>query len=1276
MTQTQEHLDGHSETAPAGGSAVRLPAHRYTAARANDIEAKWRDRWDALGVFHAPNPVGELSSGFERCADRPKKFVLDMFPYPSGVGLHVGHPLGYIATDIYARYMRMSGCNVLHAMGFDAFGLPAEQYAMQTGQHPRATTEQNIATMRRQLRRLGLGHDERRSVATTDVAFYRWTQWIFLQIFNAWYDEEEDKARPIDELIAMFASGRRDATHPLHNPQGSLWSELSQSTRRRIIDECRLAYLSEQPVNWCPALGTVLANEEVTADGRSERGDHPVSKRPLKQWMLRITAYAERLLRDLDSLDWPEPIKHMQRNWIGRSEGARIHFPIDGADASIEVFTTRPDTIFGATYMVLAPEHPLVDAVVPQTWPEGVNESWLGEVDTANSPADAVAQYRAQAAALSDVQRQERSREKTGVFTGAFATNPASREKMPIFIADYVLMGYGSGAIMAVPAHDDRDYDFAQTFDLPIVDVVYPRTIHAIRWFVERSGQGSLLSEDWKQDLADFLGLVVNHNLKSESYSEAIETVLTRRRGQTGPSQTGMDRRGAIRAVWIETIGALALRGIAGLREEFMNRSHWATLGEAFTEPGVAVNSPPIEGLTTPDAKRQAIEWLESRGAGERSVAFKLRDWLFSRQRYWGEPFPIVYDEAGDPLAVPESMLPVELPPMENFAPETHADAQSDIPEPPLGRARSWATVTLDLGDGPRTYRRELNTMPQWAGSCWYYLRYLDPSNDESLCDPVNERYWMAGELSSGGAGVSPACETLGDADVSPAFKKRRASSFLRSPRMRRRNLPHLEYPGGAYLITFRTRNHQLTDDERQIVLDACRHWHGQRMFVHIVTVMTDHVHMLATPLKQNEDEYWSLDALMQSVKSFSSHEINEHRKTQGTLWQNEYHDRLIRDEDEFHEKWRYIATNPVRAGIAQSAEAHRFTWSPGVDEQRGRDARATIQAKDLGDAPRENRHFGGVDLYVGGVEHAVLHLLYARFWHKALFDLGVVSTPEPFQTLFNQGYIQAYAYRDKRGVYVEAEEVVEEPQGSGKYLHNGEPVTREFGKMGKSLKNALTPDDICRDFGADTLRLYEMYMGPLEQSKPWNTRDIIGVHRFLQRVWRNIVDEETGALRVVDAAVEPDLLRHLHQTIAGVHEDMENLRFNTAIAKMMAFNNALVSLNRMPREAVEALVLLLAPLAPHIAEELWERLGHSESLVHHPMPVADAELAKAPEIEIPVQVMGKVRSRIIAQADSDEETIKKAALADTRVQSFLEGKSVRKIIVAPGGKLVNIVTG
>ena len=936
------------------------PQHRYTAELAGQIERDWQHTWAELGTFNVANPVGSLAPA-DGSVPADKMFVQDMFPYPSGEGLHVGHPLGYIATDVYARYYRMTGRNVLHALGFDAFGLPAEQYAVQTGTHPRTRTEANIVNFRRQLGRLGLGHDSRRSFSTTDVDFYKWTQWIFLQIYNAWFDRDLNRARPISELIAEFDSGTRTLD------DGRNWRDLDAAGRADVIDGYRLVYRADSMVNWCPGLGTVLANEEVTSDGRSDRGNFPVFRKRLRQWMMRITAYSDRLLEDLDVLDWPDKVKTMQRNWIGRSTGANVLFATDAGN--IEVFTTRPDTLFGATYVVLAPEHDLVDALVADAWPDGTDERWTY---SAASPREAVAAYRADIAAKSDLERQE-NKTKTGVFLGAYATNPADGKQIPVFIADYVLAGYGTGAIMAVPGGDQRDWDFAKQFGLPIVEVV----------------AGGDISE------------------------------------------------------------------------------------AAYSGDGTMVNSGYLDGLDVEAAKAAMIDRLEAEGHGQRRIEYKLRDWLFARQRYWGEPFPIVYDADGRAHPLPESALPVELPDVPDYSPVLFDpdDADSE-PSPPLNKATEWVHVELDLGDGLQTYTRDTNVMPQWAGSSWYELRYTDPHNSEELCAKENEAYWM---------GPRPA----------------------------------------------------------------------------------------------------------------------EH----------------------------------------------------GPDDP------------------------GGVDLYVGGVEHAVLHLLYSRFWHKVLYDLGHVSSREPYRRLVNQGYIQAFAYTDARGSYVPAAEVVER---EGKFYWPGPDgeieVNQEFGKIGKSLKNSVSPDEICDNYGADTLRVYEMSMGPLEASRPWATKDVIGAHRFLQRVWRVVVDETTGAVRVAaHEALDEQTLRILHRTIAGVTEDYAALRNNTAAAKLIEYTNYLTKEGVSARAAIEPLVLMVAPLAPHLAEELWKRLGHDTSLAHGPFPVADPQYLVDDTIEFPVQVNGKVRSKITVAADADKAALEAAALADEKVQAFVAGAPPKKVIVVPG-RLVNIV--
>jgi leucyl-tRNA synthetase len=953
---------------PPAQADADAPRYRYTAELAGRIERTWQDYWNGMGTFNVPNPVGSLAPADGSAVPDDKMFVQDMFPYPSGEGLHVGHPLGYIATDVYARYFRMIGRNVLHALGFDAFGLPAEQYAAQTGTHPRTRTEANIVNFRRQLGRLGFGHDNRRSFSTTDAEFYKWTQWIFLQIYNAWFDTDASKARPIAELVAAFDSGARQLD------DGREWAELSAGERADVIDSHRLVYRADSMVNWCPGLGTVLANEEVTADGRSDRGNFPVFRKRLLQWMMRITAYSDRLLDDLDVLDWPEKVKTMQRNWIGRSTGVAALFSAHTADdetVDLEVFTTRPDTLFGATYLVLAPEHDLVDRLAAAEWPDDVDPHWTFGGAT---PVEAVAAYRKAIAAKSDLERQE-NKTKTGVFLGRYATNPANGEQVPIFIADYVLAGYGTGAIMAVPGHDQRDWEFAHEFGLPIVEVI----------------AGGDISE------------------------------------------------------------------------------------AAYAGDGALVNSGYLNGMDVAAAKKAITARLESDGRGRARIEYRLRDWLFARQRYWGEPFPIVYDGDGRPHPLDDAALPVELPDVPDYSPVLFdPDDAESVPEPPLAKATDWVHVDLDLGDGLQSYTRDTNVMPQWAGSSWYELRYTDPHNSERFCAKENEAYWM---------GPRP----------------------------------------------------------------------------------------------------------------------NEH----------------------------------------------------GPDDP------------------------GGVDLYVGGAEHAVLHLLYVRFWHKVLYDLGHVTSREPFRRLINQGYIQAFAYTDIRGAYVTAADVIER---DGKFFYpdpDGEiEVFQEFGKIGKSLKNSISPDEMCDDYGADTLRVYEMSMGPLEASRPWATKDVVGAHRFLQRVWRLVVDEQTGEIQVADSPeLDDETLRLLHRTIAGVSEDYAALRNNTAAAKLIEYTNHLTKQHRdaVPRAAVEPLVLMLAPLAPHVAEELWQRLGHPTSLAHGPFPVADPDYLVEDTVEYPVQVNGKVRGRITVPADADADAVEAAALADEKVQTSLAGATPKKVIVV-AGRLVNLV--
>ncbi|MBX3322423.1 MAG: leucine--tRNA ligase [Phycisphaeraceae bacterium] len=932
---------------------------RYTAALAAQVEARWQQWWDECQIYRVPNP-GE--PGFD--GSRPKFYCLDMFPYPSGAGLHVGHPEGYTATDIICRYKRMNGFNVLHPMGWDAFGLPAEQYAIETGVHPEITTRNAIDTFRRQLQRFGFCYDWSREFGTIDPEYYRWTQWIFLQIYGSWFDPQQSRARPIAELVAEFESGDRvvslnpaaaEYTGAGDLPGGTrvgAWATLDAESKRMIIDSYRLAYVGMQTVNWCPKLGTALANEEVI-DGRSERGGHPVFRKPMRQWMFRITAYADRLLAGLAEVHWPESTKTQQTEWIGRSEGAEIEFAIlEGAATtetsgeSLRVFTTRPDTIFGATYMVVAPEHPVVDRVIDQP--------------PACCDVEALRAYVQAARNRSDIERQE-SKEKTGVFTGAYVLNPATGKPIPVWTSDYVLMGYGTGAIMAVPAQDQRDWDFAKAFGLPIV-----RTV-------------------------------------------------------------------ATPAGWE---------------------------GEAYTGDGQAINSDFLDGLDVASAKSRMIDWLEEHKIGMRRVNYRLRDWLFSRQRYWGEPFPIVWDEQGRHHPVSDDALPVRLPPMQDYQP-----IESDDPQPLLAKAVDWVSTTAgqagvtDLMADARVMR-ETNTMPGWAGSCWYYLRYCDPHNNDRFVGEEAERYWMS----------------------------------------------------------------------------DC-----------------------------------------------------------------------------------------------------------------------------------------AVDLYIGGNEHAVLHLLYARFWHKVLHDLGHVSSDEPFRKLFHQGMITSYAYQRADKSLVPTDQV-EEVDGRAIERATGRQVAQITAKMSKSLKNVVNPDDVIAEYGADTFRLYEMYMGPLDASKPWNTRDIVGLYRFLQRVWRLCVDEETGTLRKVTDA-EPDVEKRLHRMIHKVGSDIERLSFNTAIAAMIEFVNASAMLTS---DQMDRFVRALAPFAPHMAEELWDRLGRREALGSVAMqtwPAVDPAMLVDDEIEVPVQVLGKLRSRIRIPADADAKAMEDAALADERVREHIAGKTVRKVIVVPG-RLVNIVIG
>ena len=995
------------------------------------IEHRWQKYWADNQVFRTLNP-GEPGAR----ADQPKFYILDMFPYPSGAGLHVGHPIGYCATDIIARYKRMCGFNVLHPMGFDAFGLPAEQYAIESGVHPAITTKNNIDMYRRQLQMFGFSYDWDREIVTCAPSYYKFTQWMFLLMFESWYDRRENwtdpkgrdivgRARAISELKAQLESGRWGVKPTLElaraadAPGRREWAELSETERRQVLDRYRLAHLDEVPVNWCPALGTVLANEEVDASGRSGRGGHPVFRIPLRQWVLRITEYAERLLAELDELDWPEPIKIMQRNWIGRSTGADVIFPLadkwaiedgrwkctcggcqetpilDDFPDSICVYTTRPDTLFGATYMVLAPEHKLVEGI---TTPEHQEE---------------VEAYVAAARNRSELDRTADTKVKTGVFTGAYAINPVNGARIPIWIADYVLMGYGTGAIMAVPGSDTRDFEFACQFDLPIISVVKPTG----QWIEQR--------------LAEMAGRTNDAKLGDKSLQVLGEQV-----------------------------------GVDGLIDHYV--AHPRAWGAAVIDEGAAVNSPggdseadvpgglcPLDGLATEEAKAKITGWLETNGVGRAAVNYKLRDWIFSRQKYWGEPFPVLHGEDGGVIALAADELPLELPEMKDFKPTPMADDAESLPEPPLGRAAEWKTVER----GGRSYARDLNTMPQWAGSCWYYLRFVDPTNKDRFCADQAERYWMP------------------------------------------------------------------------------------------------------------------------------------------------------------------------------------------------------------------------VDLYVGGAEHAVLHLLYARFWHKILYDLGQVSTPEPFTKLFNQGMIQGFAYEDDRGMKVNPDDVEEKGHEQFALKSTGRPVKRVIAKMSKSLRNVVNPDEIIVEYGADTFRLYEMYMGPLESSKPWNTRDVPGLFKLCQRVWRLVVDESSGApaAALTDRKPDAEELRMLHKTVKRVTEDLEQLKLNTAIAAIFDFVNFMTPRKHRSKAVIEPFVLVLSPFAPHLGEELWHRLGHEQTLAYEPWPAYDENLVREEEFEVGVQVGGKIKARIMVSAEADEETIRAAALENERVRAALKDKTIRKVIVVKG-RLVNIV--
>ncbi len=878
----------------------------------SEIEPKWQKYWEENKTFRTEDDFS-----------KPKYYILDMFPYPSGAGLHVGHPEGYTATDIISRYKRMKGLNVLHPMGYDAFGLPAEQYAMQTGTHPAVTTQKNCDNFRRQIKAIGLSYDWDREINTTDPKYFKWTQWIFKQLYNTWFDEEQQKGRPISDL--------------------SIPENIKTQGKEAVgnyIAEKRLAYYDNAQVWWCDSCKTVCANEEVLTDGSHEKCGNTVARKNLKQWLLRIPHYAERLLRGLENLDWPAGIKDMQRNWIGKSTGAEVDFEIDGLHKKLRVYTTRPDTLFGATYMVIAPEH-----------------EWVGQITTPDKKVE-VENYIQAAALKSDLDRTDLAKEKTGVFTGRFAINPVNNKKIPIWVADYVLMGYGTGAIMAVPAHDTRDFEFAKSFNIPIHCILDPKT-----------------AENREQILAGD-------------------------------------------ACWTED-------------GEYIN--------SASEETGLNIN-----GLNKSAGIQKTIDWLVENDLGKATENFKLRDWLFSRQRYWGEPFPVIHWEDGEVTLVEDENLPLELPNLEKYTP-------GESGESPLANAGDWLAVTDKNG---RKGRRETNTMPQWAGSCWYYLRYIDPNNDDQIFDVKKEQYWMP------------------------------------------------------------------------------------------------------------------------------------------------------------------------------------------------------------------------VDLYIGGAEHAVLHLLYSRFWHKVLFDLGIVSTDEPFTKLFNQGMILAFAYETSTGAKISSD-LVEEKDSKFYHAETGEELKQIVAKMSKSLKNVVNPDDVIEKYGADSLRLYEMFMGPLDERKPWADTGVKGVFNFLNRVHRFFADLN----HISEGDEDNEVAKLLHQTIQKVESDIENLKFNTAISALMVFNNLAIKKGKVTRQTAETFAKILSPFAPHLGEELWHLYGNPETLAYEPWPTVDKAILVEDTIEYPVSFNGKMRFLIKLSVDVIPADAEKTVLADERSNKWIEGKTVRKFIFVPK-KIINVVVG